>query len=167
VSDQDFGQQFRHFMRRYATGVTVVTSQAGDVQHGMTANSVTTLSLDPPSYLICVAKSARLHPVVEESRKFCVNLLAADQAEVSATFAKTDLTDDERWVTADWRESELGPRLIDGCTGYAECKVTASYDGGTHTIYIGEVLRLELGEDKAPLIFYGGTYRHLAEHQHS
>jgi flavin reductase (DIM6/NTAB) family NADH-FMN oxidoreductase RutF len=159
---EDFGQEFRTFMRRYPTGVTVVTAQSGDVQHGMTANSVTTLSLDPPSYLICVAKAARLHPVIEESRKFCVNLLGADQSDVSATFAKTDLTDDERWETVEWRDSELGPRFIAGCTGYAECKVTAAYDGLTHTIYIGEVLRLETGTDSPPLIFYGGGYRELA-----
>lgn len=160
---EDFGQEFRHFMRRYPTGVTVVTSTSGDVQHGMTANSVTTLSLDPPAYLICVSKEARLHPIIEASRKFCVNLLAEDQSDVSTTFAKTDLTDDERWATVSSRDSELGPRFIEGCTGYAECKVTASYDGLTHTIYIGEVLRLELGEDKPPLVFYGGAYRELAQ----
>jgi flavin reductase (DIM6/NTAB) family NADH-FMN oxidoreductase RutF len=160
---EDFGQEFRSFMRRYPTGVTVVTAQSGDVQHGMTANSVTTLSLDPPAYLICVSKESRLHPIIEESRKFCVNLLAADQADVSTTFAKTSLTDDERWATVGSRDSELGPRFIDGCTGYAECKVTASYDGLTHTIYIGEVMRLETGSDKPPLIFYGGGYRELAE----
>ena len=161
--DEDFGQQFRHFMRRYPTGVTVVTAQSADVQHGMTANSVTTLSLDPPAYLICVSKAARLHPILEESRKFCVNLLGEDQSAVSTTFAKTDLTDDERWATVEWRDSELGPRFIAGCTGYAECKVTASYDGLTHTIYIGEVLRLELGEDKPPLVFYGGGYHQITK----
>jgi flavin reductase (DIM6/NTAB) family NADH-FMN oxidoreductase RutF len=161
MSDDDFGQQFRLFMRRYPTGVTVVTAQSGDVQHGMTANSVTTLSLDPPSYLICVSKEARLHPIIEQSRKFCVNLLGFDQSDVSAIFAKTDLTDDERWNGVEWRDSELGPRFIAGCMGYAECKVTASYDGLTHTIYIGEVLRLETGEDKPPLIFYAGGYREL------
>lgn len=163
MSSDDFGQEFRQFMRRYPTGVTVVTSQSGDIQHGMTANSITTLSLDPPAYLICVSKAARLHPVIEESRKFCVNLLGADQADISTTFAKTDLTDDERWATVEWRDSEIGPRFIGGCTGYAECKVTAAYDGLTHTIYIGEVLRLESGEDKPPLIFYGGGYHELVQ----
>jgi flavin reductase (DIM6/NTAB) family NADH-FMN oxidoreductase RutF len=159
----DFGREFRHFMRRFPTGVTVVTSQSGDVQHGMTANSLTTLSLDPPSYLICVSKAARLHPVIEESRKFCVNILGEDQADVSTTFAKTDLTDDERWATVEWRDSEIGARFIAGCTGYAECKVTAAYDGLTHTIYIGEVLRLEAGEDKPPLVFYGGGYHQITQ----
>lgn len=158
----DRGQAFRMHMRRYPTGVTVITAHAGDVHHGMTANSVTTLSLDPPSYLICVKKDARLHPVIEEARQFCVNLLAGDQEPVSATFANTDLSDDERWATVTARESGIGARFIEGCTGYAECKVTASFDGGTHTIYIGEVLRLEPGVDKPPLIFYGGGYRELA-----
>ena len=161
--DEDFGQQFRLLMRRFPTGVTVVTAKSGDVHHGMTANSITTLSLDPPAYLICVAKTARLHPVIDESRKFCVNLLGAHQSDVSATFADTSLSDDERWAAVSWRDSEIGPRLIEGCTGYAECKVTAAYDGLTHTIYIGEVLRLEAGDDKPPLIFYGGSYRKLAD----
>lgn len=156
------GQAFRMHMRRYPTGVTVITSHAGDVHHGMTANSVTTLSLEPPSYLICVKKDARLHPVIEAAQHFCVNLLAADQGAVSATFANIDLTDDERWETVSFRDSGIGARVIDGCTGYAECKVTASYDGGTHTIYIGEVMRLEAGEEKPPLVFYGGRYRELA-----
>lgn len=158
----DRGQAFRLHMRRYPTGVTVITSHAGDVHHGMTANSVTTLSLDPPSYLICVKKDARLHPVIEAGQHFCVNLLASDQGDVSSTFSNTSLSDDERWATVTSRESNLGARFIDGCTGYAECKVTGSFDGGTHTIYIGEVLRLEFGEDKPPLIFYGGSYRELA-----
>lgn len=149
-------------MRRYPTGVTIVTAHAGGVHHGMTANSITTLSLEPPSYLVCVKKDARLHPVIEAARAFCVNLLADDQDEVSTTFSNTKLSDDERWATVSHRDAEIGARFIDGCTGYAECKVTTTYDGGTHTIYIGEVLRLEPGVDKPPLVFYGGGYRELA-----
>lgn len=162
MSGDDRGQAFRQLMRRYPTGVTVITAHAGDVHHGMTANSVTTLSLDPPSYVICVAKDARLHPVIEQARTFCVNLLAADQADVSTTFADKVLSDDERWATVTSRESTIGARLIDGCTGYAECTVSASFDGGTHTIYVGEVTRLEPGTEKPPLVFYGGGYRELA-----
>jgi len=162
VSGDDPGLAFRRFMRRYPTGVTVVTAHAGDVHHGMTANSVTTLSPDPPSYLICVAKDARLHPVVEEAKAFAINLLGADQADISTTFANKDLSDDERWATVITRHASIGAKLIDGCIGYAECRVTASFDGGTHTIYVGEVVKLEPGADDPPLIFHDGGYSRLA-----
>jgi flavin reductase (DIM6/NTAB) family NADH-FMN oxidoreductase RutF len=149
-------------MRRYPTGVTVVTIRHGKVDHGMTANSITTLSLDPPLMLVCVRKTARAHDIMREGGHFVVNLLAYDQAEVSRIFADESLTDDERWATVTTQESTIGGLRIDGCMGYLDCKITDAFDGGTHTIYIGEVVKLDEGEDKTPLIFHGAGYRELA-----
>lgn len=155
-------QAFRDLMRRYPTGVTVITMRAGEVQHGMTANAVTALSLDPLLYLICVDRSARAHEHLPKAGHFVVNVLAVDQGHVSTVFAKKDLTDDERWAEVSWTDSSLGARKIDGCTGYLECRVTDVLPGGDHSIFLGEVVGVQQGADKDPLVFYGGAYRELA-----
>lgn len=159
---EDRKAAFREFMRRYPTGVTVVTMRAGEVDHGMTANAVTPLSLDPLLYLVCVDQGARAHDLMAAAGHFVVNMLAADQQDVSRAFALKDLSDEERWAQVTTEPSSLGAFRIAGCLGYLECQLTDSFAGGDHTIYVGEVVRADSGEDKAPLIFYGGSYRELA-----
>lgn len=155
-------QSYRELMRRYPTGVTVVTTRDADVDHGMTANAVSSVSLDPVLFSVCVAKEARLHAYMDRARHFVVNLLASDQAEVSTTFAKKDLSDAERWATVTTHESSLGGLRIDGCIGYLECEVVDAFEAGSHTIFLGEVRVIDEGADKPPLLFYGGGYRRLA-----
>lgn len=155
-------QAYRALMRRYPTGVTVVTTRDGDVDHGMTANAVTSVSLDPILFSVCVAKEARLHAHLSRARHFVVNLLAHDQAEVSTTFADKTLSDAERWGTVTTHESSLGGLRIDGCLGYLECEVVDTFEAGSHTIFLGRVQAIDAGEDKPPLLFYGGGYRAVA-----
>lgn len=153
---------FRELMRRYPTGVTVVTTRDGDVDHGMTANAVTSVSLDPILFSVSVSKEARLHDYLDRAGHFVVNLLAADQGDVSATFAKKELSDEERWSTVTTHRSAVGAMRIDGCVGYLECEVVDRFAAGSHTIFLGQVQAIEPGEDRAPLLFYGGSYRELA-----
>lgn len=155
-------QSYRELMRRYPTGVTVVTTRDADVDHGMTANAVSSVSLDPILFSVCVAKEARLHGYMDRARHFVVNLLACDQADVSTTFAKKDLSDAQRWATVATHESSFGALRIDGCIGYLECEVIDTVEAGSHTIFLGEVQRIAEGADKPPLLFYGGEYRRLA-----
>lgn len=156
---EDKAQAYRALMRRYPTGVTVVTTRDGDVDHGMTANAVTSVSLDPVLFSVCVAKEARLHAHLSRAGSFVVNLLAHDQAEVSTVFADKKLSDDQRWATVTAHPGDLGPLRIDGCLGYLECEVADTFEAGSHTVFLGRVLRIDMGEDKPPLLFYGGGYR--------
>ena len=149
-------------MRRYPTGVTVITVNAGDVHHGMTANAVAPVSLDPLLYLVCVDHIARAHDLIAEARHYVVNLLAEDQAELSRVFAVPDITDEERWTGVATHDSTLGARRIDGCMGYFDCRVTDALPGGDHTIYVGEVVDTELGRDAPPLVFRDRGYHRLA-----
>lgn len=153
---------YRELMRRYPTGVTVVTTRDGDVDHGMTANAVTSVSLDPILFSVCVAHEARLHDYLDRAGHFVVNLLAADQDAISTVFADKSLSDDDRWSTVTTHRSAVGALRIDGCIGYLECEVVERFAAGSHTIFLGRVQTIEPGEDKAPLLFYGGRYRMLA-----
>lgn len=156
-------EAFRELMRRFPTGVTVVTMRNGDVHHGMTANAVVSVSLDPLLFVVCVSKEARAHEHMTAAGHFVVNILSAHQEKVSRTFALKDLTDDERWSTVTSEPSELfGARRIDGCVGYLECRVVDTFEAGTHTIFLGTVERIESGVDEPPLVFHGGRYRELA-----
>lgn len=153
---------FRAVMRRYPTGVTVVTTRAGEVDHGMTANAVVPVSLEPILFLISVDHTARLHDLVPEAGSFVVNMLSAEQEKVSRTFALKELSDEERWATVTTHPSTVGALRIDGCVGYLDCRLTDSFPGGDHTLYLGEVVEVVAGADRPPLLFYGSAYRSLA-----
>lgn len=155
------GAAYRELMRCFPTGVTVVTTRDGDVDHGMTANAVTSVSMDPILFSVCVSREARLHGHLERARHFVVNLLGADQADVSTTFAKKGLSDADRWATVPTHESSLGGLRLDGCIGYLECEVVDTFEAGSHTVFLGEVRTIDAGADKPPLVFYGGGYRRL------
>lgn len=159
---EDKAQAYRALMRRYPTGVTIVTTRDGDVDHGMTANAVASVSLDPILFSVCVAKGARLHDHLSRAGHFVVNLLADDQAEASTAFADKKLSDEDRWKTVTTHESRLGGLRIDGCLGYLECEVVDTFEAGSHSIFLGRVQAIDMGEDKSPLLFYGGGYRAVA-----
>lgn len=155
-------KRFRNLLRRYPTGVTIVTMRDGEVDHGMTANSVTSLSADPPRMLVCVARTTRAHTHLPAAGHFVVNLLAHDQRDVSAAFADDDLSDEQRWATVTTHRGELGALRIDGCMGYLECILSGTFAGGSHDIYVGDVVAMEEGVDTAPLVFWDGAYTRLA-----
>lgn len=154
-------QAYRQVMRRFPQGVTVVSLRAGEIEHGMTASSVASLSMDPPLFLVCVDKTARAHDLFPRAGAFVVNLLAQDQAEVSNVFARKELTDDERWAEVTTHESAVGAPRLDGCVGWFDCRLTDALPGGDHTIYVGEVVEAIPGADKPPLVYHDGAYRRL------
>lgn len=145
-------------MGHFATGVTVITTRdRGGTPFGLTANAFTSLSLDPPLVLVCVDKAVSCYSCFEESKLFAVNILSEEQEELSRRFATKGI---EKFADIGWRKSENGLALLDGAMGHVECKLIYSYDGGDHTIYVGEVLTAgALGE--RPLLFFKGKYRRL------
>src|SRR3990172_8457568 len=152
--------ELRRVMGHFPTGVTVVTtiSKAGKL-YGLTVNSFTSVSLVPPLVLVCVDKSAESYPCFEESKYFTVNFLAADQEDLSRRFATTG---GDKFEGVGYRMGANQAPILNRVLAYLECKVVGAYEGGDHTIYVGEVDQSETREAK-PLLFYRGGYRNLAD----
>lgn len=148
---------FREAMRRFPTGVTIVTTLADGVPYGFTANAFTSVSADPPMVLICVNREASAHPMISRSSIFCVNILAAGQEEVAKVFADHARRTD-RFQGIATRRAATGAPVIDGCLAYVDCRLAEEHSAGTHTVFLGEVL--DTGAiDGRPLGYVNGTYR--------
>ncbi len=154
-------RKFRRLVGQFATGVTVITTRVGDQLHGMTANAVCSLSLEPLLLLVCVDKQAICHDQIAAAGWFAINILAADQLQVSDVFAKTEPPGPDLRGVAH-HLSEEGVPLVDDCLAYLVCRLTERHDGGDHTIFIGELVTGAIVRDAPPLLFYGGDYRQLA-----
>ncbi len=146
---------FREVFGRFATGVAVITSAGPSGSGGMTANAICSLSLEPLLALVCFENQARTLPIVRESGRFGVNILSAEQEHLAGVFA-SKLPEAEKLDGVDHR-LEAGVPVIEGIIGWAACELRELIAGGDHTIAIGEVVRLGLGEGE-PLLWYGGRY---------
>lgn len=153
--------QFRKVVGHFATGVTVLTSRVGDNMHGMTANAVCSLSLDPLLVLVCVARKAESHDIVAQGGVFALNILSEGQEELSRQFVRKNSPEDHKFRDVPYRIGVTGCPLLEGCLAYLECRVVASYPGGDHTIFIGQVEAAHASGDGRPLIFYRSDYTGL------
>jgi flavin reductase (DIM6/NTAB) family NADH-FMN oxidoreductase RutF len=149
---------FREVFGRFATGVAVITSTGTAGAGGMTANALCSLSLDPLLALVCFENRARTLPIVREAGRFAVNLLAAGQEDLARVFA-SKLPEAEKLDRVAHR-LEHGMPVIDGALAWAACDLRELIAGGDHTIAIGAVLSMGLG-DGTPLLWYGGRYHSL------
>ncbi len=150
---------YRRIIGRFATGVAVVTAQDEDGQYGITVNSLTSVSLDPLLLLVCLTPKRPATEAIRNSGRFVVNLLDADQAELSSHFADKELAHD--FSTAPHDADPYGP-VLDGGIGYIRCTLERIDPGGDHDIFLGRVAdgATRNGE---PLLYYGG-YRRMAPH---
>ena len=156
------GRAFRDVCGRFATGVTVVTTAGDGGPRGLTANAVSSLSLDPTLFLVCVDLRATSYPVLERAGRFAINILAADQESVSNFFAGTTPPGNPMGDVPH-RMSELGSPLIEGALAWLDCRTHSILDGGDHRIFVGEVAACEVARpDAEPLLFYRGKYRGVA-----
>jgi flavin reductase (DIM6/NTAB) family NADH-FMN oxidoreductase RutF/ubiquinone/menaquinone biosynthesis C-methylase UbiE len=156
--------EFRRVLGHFATGVTVVTTAHKGVLQGMTVNSFSSVSLDPPLVLFCADKRALTHAAIQASGIFAVNLLAEPQRAVSDLFAgKANEAERHDLLAATARISASGSPIIAGALGFIDCTVSATHDAGDHVIYVGAVVEAGRGETAAPLLYYRGTYQALGE----
>lgn len=157
-------ERFRQVLGRFATGVGVLTTVVDGLVHGMTANAVTSVSLDPPLVLVCVDRTALMAERVTRSECFAVSFLAADQQGLSAWFADPSRPDDARqFAGVPTRVAATGAPIIEGGVGFVDCRLHAVHDGGDHLIVVGRVQALDAGGSDDPLLYYGSRYRTLAE----
>jgi 3-hydroxy-9,10-secoandrosta-1,3,5(10)-triene-9,17-dione monooxygenase reductase component len=146
---------FREVFGRFATGVAVITSSAATGRGGMTANALCSLSLEPLLALVCFENQARTLSIVREAGRFAVNVLSSGQEALAGVFA-SKLPEAEKLEGVRHR-FEHGLPIIDGSLAWAACELRELIAGGDHTIAIGEVIGMGLG-DGEPLLWYSGRY---------
>jgi flavin reductase (DIM6/NTAB) family NADH-FMN oxidoreductase RutF len=151
---------FRHACSRFVTGVCVVTSFGPDGPSGMTANAVTSLSLEPPLMIVCFDRTARTLGAVEHSGRLAIQFLAHDQAPIASRFAsKAD--EAEKFELVEWADRSGVPAL-GGCLAGLGCELRELVSGGDHLIAVVEVVDLWIIEGD-PLVFFEGDYWTLTE----
>jgi flavin reductase len=154
---------FRHALGQFATGVTVITAARGsDQPYGMTANSFTSVSLDPFLVLVCVDQRSHLLPLLKQGRFFGVNILKEHQQAVSVYFAQSEQAPEaEAKLAIKYRWTPSGVPLLEDTLAQIVCRVVASYVAGDHTIFLGEVQSADLFPGE-PLLFFRSRYHQLA-----
>lgn len=153
---------FRDVMGRFATGVSVMTTVHDDTIHGMTANAVASVSLDPLLTLVCVERDANMSDLVGASGVFALSFLHQDDDGVAVHFADPYRpSGDEQFAAIGHHAAVTGAPVLDAAIGYVDCEVWDRHDAGDHQIVLGEVVGLGLGDPPDPLLFYRGAYRSL------
>jgi flavin reductase (DIM6/NTAB) family NADH-FMN oxidoreductase RutF len=153
--------QFKLGMRTLAGAVNIVTSTQGGRRYGMTATAVCSATAEPPTVLACINRLANTHGAVAKSKVFCVNVLRVEDWELSTTFSGGH-TGDARFRSRDWTRLATGaPVLIDSLVSF-DCRVVKKLAHGTHTIFLGQVEQILLGQKGKPLLYSDGQYAKLA-----
>lgn len=147
--------EFKTALGRFASGVTVVTVGDNDTLHGMTASSFASVSLEPPRILVCLDKSSRTRSLLSDS--FAVNVLSAEQEQVSRSFAHAG---DKPFSELGYEIGASGAPLIHGSLAWLECATSSIVDGGDHDIVIGDVTRCSHA-DGSPLVYFRRGYHSL------
>jgi 3-hydroxy-9,10-secoandrosta-1,3,5(10)-triene-9,17-dione monooxygenase reductase component len=148
-------RQFRSALGSFTTGVTIVTTRDGSGQDiGLTVNSFSSVSLEPPLVLWSLAKSAASHPAFLEAKYFAVHILAADQEQTSNRFSQRGA---DKFLGLQCERGHGGIPLLQGCAARFECASAFRHEGGDHEIFVGEVITFE-HFNRPPLVFQGGKY---------
>lgn len=148
------GRQLRRVLGHLPTGVTVVTAAGPRGPIGMAANSVTSVSLDPPLLLFCPGKDSTTWPLIRSAGSFCVNIMAHNHEALTRRFAQRQV---DRFAGVSVVARPGGPALLDALA-WIDCSIRDEHDAGDHTIVVADVLAIETGGPAEPLIFYRGCY---------
>ena len=148
--------RLRQVMGHFATGVTIVTAMDGDEPVGLTAQSFTSLSLDPPLILFAPGKTSSTWPRIEKAGCFTVNILGEAQEAVCRTFA---VSGGDKFADVMWTPAEIsGSPLLDDVLAWVDCTLESELDGGDHVIVVGRVVDLSMEQEGKPLLFYRGGF---------
>ena len=154
----------RSMMARFATGVAVVAARQGPFLSGMTANAVTSVTVDPPIMLVSIGKRSETHRAIEGSHSFAISVLSAEQQPLAECFAQPiTATKLQRFCDAPWHEAETGSPILDGTIAYFDCRLVESHQVGDHTIFLGEIVSAGSEPDADPLIWFASGYRRMAQ----
>lgn len=147
-------------MGRFASGVTVITTKDNNGHlHGLTVSAFCSVSMNPPLILICIMKVTGSHHAFEQSKMFVVNILEESQQNISNHFASHL---DDKFTGQNYKLNENGLPILDDCLVNLECNLKHSYDGGDHTIFVGEIEKATVS-DGNPLLYFHGNYREITD----
>ncbi len=147
--------RYRQVLGHFATGVTVVTALADGEPLGLSVNSFTSVSLEPPLVAVCIATLSSTWPRVREAGAFCVNILSEDQEAVCRVFAARG---PKRFSGIGYEPARSGAPILAGVLAWIDCTIEAEYPGGDHLIVLGRVRDLGVAREHRPLVFYRGGY---------
>jgi 3-hydroxy-9,10-secoandrosta-1,3,5(10)-triene-9,17-dione monooxygenase reductase component len=145
----------REVLGHFASGVTVLTAVTDEGPIGFTCQSFSSLSLDPPLVAFAPARTSRTWPRLREIGRFCVNVLAEGQDDVSQNFARSGT---DKFAGVPWTPSVHGAPVLDDVVAWIDGELWAEYDGGDHTIVVARVLDLGAHPERRPLLYHRGTY---------
>ena len=148
-------QAMREVMGHFASGVTVVTAITDEGPIGFTCQSFSSLSLDPPLVAFAPGRSSRTWPLLRDIGRFCVNVLAEGQDDVSQNFARSGV---DKFDGVQWTPSAHGAPVLEDVVAWIDGELWAEYDGGDHTIVVARVVDLGAHADRRPLLYHRGSY---------
>jgi flavin reductase (DIM6/NTAB) family NADH-FMN oxidoreductase RutF len=153
--------EYRDVLRHFPSGVTIVTIKRGEQIHGLTVSAFASLSPDPPSILVAIDQRHLAHSLLQEpDAVFAVNILAADQVELSNRFAWTK--DEDRFAVGEWGTAVTGAPILQNALAWLDCAITNRHESGTHTIYVGVVQASGVPRpDEKPLVYWNRDYRQI------
>jgi flavin reductase (DIM6/NTAB) family NADH-FMN oxidoreductase RutF len=151
---------FKQGMRHLAASVTLITTRHEAVRGGLTATAVCSVSATPPQLLVCVNRDASAHDAIGKAGIFAVNVLCSAQQKIAERFAGMDGVDgDARFADmGDWRTLATGAPILAGCPVSFDCRLVQSMSAGTHTIYVGEIVDMAVGDGLGPMVYCDGAF---------
>jgi len=153
---------FKNGMRRLASGVSLITTERDGVRHGMACTSVTSVSAEPPTVLVCINKNASSHDHIEASGIFCVNLLSSADRHIASAFSSS-ADRETRFRNGEWVPLATGAPALLTAEASFDCRVVEKISIHTHTIFVGAVVAAELSKSgMVPLVYHDGTYSTVA-----
>ena len=153
---------FKSAMRRWGSGVSILTTRREGGIMGITVSSFCSVSLAPPMILVCIDKKARSHQLIERHRAFAINVLKTGQERLSE-LAAGHAGEQGNWLEGvPYRKAETGAPILNECLAWFDCTLQAIHDGGDHTIFVARVEAAGHSEGR-PLLYYEGDYHRLAE----
>ncbi len=142
-------------MRAYPAGVTVITAGKGEARRGLTATAFTSVTMEPPTVLVCVNRNGEAHRAITENGHFCVNILCEDARDVAESFAgMTGKTGADQFEGFEWVETNVGAPAYAFAQASVACELKGATEAGSHSIFIGEVREAALNPDRQPLLHY-------------
>lgn len=161
IDNNSVDTQFRATMRKFPATVTIVTASDGTRDHGMTVTAVTSVSMEPPSLMVCLNNRTLLHAMLLSQASFAVNVLSQSHAAISDAFSgKVD--PEERFATGGWERNEAGMMTLPSAHSNVICTRMAAIPYGTHTIFIGQVTSARVDDAARPLLYSDASY-HISQ----
>ena len=145
---------FKELMKRFASGVTLITFENEGKYSGLTVSSFCSLSMNPPLILICIDKKIPSHKTLKNGASFGVNICTSEQGKLAWDFANSNIDKNELILSQNHRITDNKVPLLNDCLASMECKIKEAYEGGDHTIFVGQIENGDFDEESDPLIYY-------------